>query len=138
MVWGGISVIFGKLNLYIKKHTESINSEVHINQILAVLVKPLATTSLILVQDGATSHTSKKTKLYLDNENIRFKNQSPKSPDLNPIEKIWSILKFYVEKKAPSDKNMLIEAIQDRWNSISKETIEKTIFRVTSRKSLRC
>ena len=57
----------------------------------------------------------------------RILDHPPKSPDMNPIEKIWSILKQKVEKKCPKNKQELIQFINEGWNSLSLETISKLI-----------
>ena len=41
----------------------------------------------MLIQDGATTHTSRKTIEFCN----KILTQSPKSPDLNPIEIVWDI-----------------------------------------------
>ena len=51
---------------------------------------------LILLQDGATCHTSRLTKLKLSEFQLTIKQNSPQSSDLNGIEMIWSILNMLV------------------------------------------
>ena len=69
----------------------------------------------ILIQDRAAAHTANFTKQYLEDYGINFKTQSPMSPDMNPIEKFWSILKRKTEIMCPKNKEQLIEAIQRGW-----------------------
>lgn len=47
------------------------------------------------------------------------------SPDLNPIENIWNIMKSYVRSKEPQNEQQLRQAIQEAWDSISPETLRK-------------
>ena len=37
----------------------------------------------------------------------------PNSPDINPVEKVWIILKDFVEKRNPQTKEELIAIIQE-------------------------
>jgi transposase len=54
---------------------------------------------LILLQDGATSHTARYTEDKFSDLNLKFKQNPPHWPDLNRIEMIWAILKRYVRAK---------------------------------------
>ena len=69
MIWGGISVNFGKLPLYIHENKNKINADVYI-EILENYVKLLTNLSF-LVQDGATSHTAKRTIAACANLGLR-------------------------------------------------------------------
>ena len=41
------------------------------------------------------------------------------SPDFNPIENLWTIVKSNVEKRLPKNLNSLKEFMTEEWNSIS-------------------
>ena len=83
------------------------------------------------VQDNAPSHKAKIVVKYLK-ENVPGKllEHPPKSPDMNPIEHIWSILKSEIEIKMPQTREDLLKAIETAWNLISLDTICKTIDHV--------
>ena len=87
---------------------------------------------LVFMQDNAPSHSARATKEYL--ASLGFKNQNlmvwpPNSPDLNPIENLWSIIKrkVYSDGKQFSSKTELWEAIQVAVRSIDGHTIENCI-----------
>ena len=65
------------------------------------------------VQDNAPSHKAKIVVNYLK-ENVPGKllEHPPKSPDMNPIEHIWSILKSEIEIKMPQTREDLLKAIE--------------------------
>ena len=44
------------------------------------------------------------------------------SPDLNPIEHLWQIVKRKLGGKRFNSKDTLWEAVQEAWNSISIDT----------------
>ncbi len=46
----------------------------------------------------------------------------PQSPDLNPIEMVWGIMKNYVQKEDPKNKSELKNAILKAWDLISTQT----------------
>ena len=68
----------------------------------------------VLMQDNAPSHAAKKTKVFLINLGINLMSWPPNSPDLNPIENLWSLLKSHLYKngKKYRNKNELWEEIQ--------------------------
>ena len=45
------------------------------------------------------------------------------SPDLNPIENLWSIVKRNVEKRMPRNLEDLKRMMVEEWNNIPDETI---------------
>ena len=86
--------MLSKTKLYVKEQSGGINSQVYTEEIITGNLIPLATNEMILIQEGATAHTAKKTSSFFSDHGIKFKTQSPHSPDLNPIERIWGILKM--------------------------------------------
>ena len=47
------------------------------------------------------------------------------SPDLNPIENVWMILKDHVQNRPrPKNKEEMIQSIERAWEDISMETLE--------------
>lgn len=55
------------------------------------------------------------------------------SPDLNPIENLWSIVKRHIGKQEVYNKNDLITAITDAWKNISVEILEKLVSSMPNR-----
>ena len=51
----------------------------------------------------------------------------PYSPDLNPIENIWSILKQNVSKRQPKDKKSLIKVVKEEWKKIDNDLLKRII-----------
>ena len=51
--------------------------------------------------------------------------QPPNSPDLNPIENVFSLMKRFVRRAAPSTIEELRQSVLDAWESIDLETLQK-------------
>ena len=49
------------------------------------------------------------------------------SPELNPIEMCWSVLKAWVRKRSPRVPSKLIEAAQEAWDQVSAAFCENWI-----------
>jgi hypothetical protein len=57
----------------------------------------------------------------------------PYSPDLNPIENLWAILKGKVENERPRTKEALIDAIKSQWKTIDIELCARLALSMTRR-----
>ena len=55
------------------------------------------------------------------------------SPDLNPIENIWSLLKRNVRKRLPKNVDELQIFIHEEWEKLDFEIIRKTCESVEAR-----
>ncbi|KAI5151536.1 hypothetical protein ENBRE01_2202 [Enteropsectra breve] len=80
----------------------------------------------ILQQDNDPKHTSKKAKDYIKSLNLSVLHWSSCSPDLNPIEHVWSNVKMRLYKRIQKSKNkeVLIAAIKEEWYSTPLEYIQ--------------
>lgn len=81
----------------------------------------------VLMQDGASAHTSFETMDYLKNYVNVLEDWPSMSPDLNPIENLWSIMKQRVFELQPKTKEDLIASIIAVWESITQELISNLI-----------
>ena len=52
----------------------------------------------VLIMDNMRSHHAKAVRNLLDSSGIRYIYLPPYSPDLNPIEKLWSKVKAFLRK----------------------------------------
>jgi hypothetical protein len=84
----------------------------------------------LLQEDGDPSHGMKKDGLarQLKTDNwIENLTHPPVSPDLNPQEGVWNILKQRVRKRVWHGLEELKEVIQDEWDKITIEEVRKRI-----------
>lgn len=68
----------------------------------------------IFMQDNSPIHTSNAVMGL-------FSRQRPKSPDLNPIENVWSIMENGWPKIHPWNQETLDEVVVERWNALHND-----------------
>lgn len=68
-----------------------------------------------LLHDSAPCHKAKSIDKYLKDKHIDVMNWPGNSPDMNPIENLWSIVKRRISTRFPTTKNALIEALIEVW-----------------------
>jgi hypothetical protein len=90
----------------------------------------------IFQQDGAPCHTSQKAVDWIE-ENCDLLSEWPaNSPDLNPIELVWALLKHSVAAIGPETIEELKQVIQQTWDTISIGVINKLCSGFARRLSL--
>ena len=81
--------------------------------------------TFIFQQDNDPKHTSKLAKEFFSENEITVLDWPAQSPDLNPIEHLWALIKIKVAERMPKNLNELKRFIVEEWNSIPKETCQK-------------
>jgi transposase len=79
----------------------------------------------ILQQDNDPKHTSCLAKNYLKENVSTILDWSSNSPDLNPIENLWRMVKRNVEKRKPKNLSELEVFIVEEWERILNEVYKK-------------
>ena len=147
MVWGVMSYR-ALSHLHIIPKGQTVTSEYYVE---VILKQSLASTMLrtgdsgtilerellperskaIFQQDGAPPHTSKRSQEWLKSNMPGFWTKDiwpPNSPDLNPIENLWAILKSKLDSmERATNINMLEKQLLLAWKEISPDTLEKLI-----------
>ena len=80
---------------------------------------PYLNRNSVLVMDNMKSHHAKAVKDLLDSSGIRYIYLPPYSPDLNPIEKLWSKVKALLRKFKARTLEELPIAIQHAFQNVS-------------------
>lgn len=91
-------------------------------------------------QDGDPKHTAKIVQKWLSEQRFRLLTWPAQSPDLNPIENLWALLKkrLTVYERAPTNMEELWLRVQTEWAKIPKSLIEKLVESMPNRiKSVR-
>ncbi len=81
----------------------------------------------IFQQDLAPAHTAKGTKSWFNDHGVTVLDWPPNSPDLNPIENLWGIVKRKMRDTRPNNADDLKAAIKETWASIQPQQCHKLI-----------
>ena len=83
---------------------------------------------LTLMEDGAPIHRSKFTQQWRMAYGIKKLDWPPNSPDLNPIENLWKLVKNLLRHhNRPRNKQEMVQTIEAVWNEVSMDQLQKLI-----------
>ena len=81
------------------------------------------------MQDNAPCHTVKLIKTWIADQGLKLLPRPPNSPDLNPIENLWCIIKRKVSGQPISSPDELKKKIKSVWvEEISTELCKKLVL----------
>jgi transposase len=125
MVHGAISGL-AKGPLTIFEPNEKVTSEVYSNRVLprihqyitAMERQNLGLKRGILMEDNASVHTSKFTRAWHAYFGFNKMEWPANSPDLNPIENVWRVLKYRIGKRFPKTLDELRQYLIEEWDKL--------------------
>lgn len=138
MVFGAIGLNYKSKLIVCEKTVDEIEYRRLINdsQIENDLNQLYLPGSYIFMQDGAPAHTSHCSCLFFKKRFSFLKFWPANSPDLNPIEHLWGTIKRILKKEKISNKEELIEKVQNIWNSFPQNSINELVLSFIGRLKL--
>lgn len=126
MVWGGI---VGRTKTPLVRINGRLRADDYIEQVLEAHVVPLFHNNNVPVtkfmQDNAPPHRAIVTRHYLETEQIPVLDWPSVSPDMNPIENVWSHMKRQLkEYEYASNADNLFEILRNIWEQLPEEHIQ--------------
>lgn len=125
MIWGCFSYSgIGKI-YFIDGIMDAVEYTNILSSCLCESAEKMGIPQYIFQQDNDPKHTSKLAKEYFAENKIDVMDWPAQSPDMNPIENIWALVKRGVIEKNPKNKMELKNAILSVWESITQETTKR-------------
>ena len=138
MVWGAVGKNFKMLVVMNNDMAakaggatrRGINSEDYINDVLRPFIaerRRQGASHKWFQQDGAAIHTSKATRAFLEESGLETFRWPAKSPDLNPIERVWAHVQKAVGKMHPLTPKELVTAVKKAWKEMPQTTVNAIV-----------
>lgn len=124
MVWGGI---IGDRKTRLVKVEGRLTADKYIRDILTHHVLPICGNELNhFMHDNAPPHKAHLTRAFLEEENVISIEWPAVSPDINPIENVWSFMKRELRKRDRCrDSEHLYDTLVEIWESLTPEFIQQ-------------
>jgi hypothetical protein len=84
-------------------------------------------------QDNDPKHTAKISAAFFKANRIKQLEWPPQSPDLNPIENLWSYLDSKINKTNVTNKDSYFGALEEAWDNIDPEYLKSLVESVPRR-----
>ncbi len=128
MVWGAMSSAgVGPLCFLRSKVNTAVYQEVLEHFMLPAADQLYGDADFIFQQDLAPAHSAKATSTWFKDHGIPVLNWPANSPDLNPIENLWGIVKRNMRYARPNNAEELKATISATWALITPEQCHRLI-----------
>ena len=134
MVWGCFSGI-GTGSLYRVEGILDSNKYIRLlnSAMFPSVEKLFQNGEYIYQQDNAPCHKAKRVMEFFQRKGVSIMDWPAQSPDLNPIENLWTILKQKVHNSKPSSLDVLWETVNGVWDNIEESIIESLVASMPKR-----
>ncbi len=126
MIWAVMSSA-GVGPLCFLKSNAAIYQEILEHFMLPYADKLYGDADFIFQQDLAPAHTAKGTKSWFNDHGVTVLDWPANSPDLNPIENLWGIVKRKMRDTRPNNADELKATVKETWASIPPQQCHKLI-----------
>ena len=134
MAYGIISGLGKGPLILMDKKWGKVNAQIYIATVLPFLynflqgiMQTVGFMRAILIEDNASIYTAKVTRAYHAYHGIIRMVQPPYSPDLNPIENMWRLLKYRIGKRFPKSDDEAKQFLLEEWDKIETKDFIKYI-----------
>ena len=113
---------------------ENMNSEMYM-KILEVFLLPIYKKDYLFQQDNHSVHKSKTVINFFEENKINLLEFPAKSPDLNPIENIWGVIKKDISNRTDVNKDIFLNIIEETLKNIKYSTVFNCVASMPNRLS---
>jgi transposase len=137
MIWGGFTATY-KLSLIQmppNRCTSVDYVEIVYDGVLGSFLKEQeGVCKVVLMEDGAPVHRGKVAKDWRENHDLKKIEWPAQSPNLNPIENVWKLLKDVVQKRRRSkNQEDMWLVVESEWKTISQSKLEALVATIPQR-----
>lgn len=134
MIWGAFGY-HGKGKLVVLPKNITVNKERYLELLCDHLEDCFdACKSEVFMQDGAPAHTAKLIKEWFEFVGVDYIKDWPgNSPDFNPIENLWGLIKRRLRGRNTSTVPQLVKEIQDIWDNLEPSMLQRLAESVPQR-----
>lgn len=84
-------------------------------------------------QDNAPQHKANVSKAWFHNHGVSLIDFPPYSPDLNPIENLWNIIKQRVERRLVHTVDEVERVLKEEWEAVNTELLAQLVATMPAR-----
>jgi len=134
--YGSKSLCFAMIGIGVKvlvrPNASRVDAQSYVRECLAPNLHHMTQPGVSLVQDNAKPHIARTTLQWLAAKRVHVLAGWPaRSPDLNPVEEVWEIVRRGVSRLNPTTPSEVNDAIDDVWEEIPQEVIDDIVQRYT-------
>ena len=88
------------------------------------------------MQDGASPHTARATCRYFNENGIPLIRWPAYSPDLNPIENVWKVMKDWIARnysEYTEDQTENKQIVQEAWDALPQSLFHNLVASMPAR-----
>lgn len=137
---GGSILVWAGISMHTKTAMVRINGNLNARRYQTDIINPVliphvrANRGMILAQDNAPCHAARTTQQLLRANNVRMLPWPARSPDMNPLEHVWDLLKRRLrELPVPNNQAALERSATRVWRNITQNTIQGYILSMRRR-----
>jgi transposase len=124
MFWGAIT-IDGVLEL--QRCEERMNAVNYISILEAANIFTIANFNMVFMDDNAPIHRANAVKQWMLQYHVPSIDWPPYSPDINPIENVWAIIKNQLRRLSPAPTSLeeVAQKFVSMWNALPLDLLRK-------------